>query len=156
MLTELDPDCRVIIVSSKPQYEGLRGLDKFFRRGLEGRKRPTVKLDELKPKPAAWVHTATVSWLNQNDTADIPNNHLADTNTYIDSNVPDSHRREGELVDALRESHVSWTPSSGIGTYLMGGEGQWDSGDSRRTTTLVTPDGTQEPGPGFTLKYDAM
>jgi len=63
-LSELDPDCRVMIVSSKPYYEGLRGLDKFFRRGLEGRKRPTVKLDELKPKPAAWVHTATVSWLN--------------------------------------------------------------------------------------------
>ena len=63
-LTDLDPDCRVIIVSSQLHYEGLRGLDKFFRRGLEGRKRPTVKLDELKPKPAAWVHTATVSWLN--------------------------------------------------------------------------------------------
>jgi hypothetical protein len=43
---------------------------------MEGRKRPTVKLEELKPKPATWVHTATVSWLNQNETADIPNNHV--------------------------------------------------------------------------------
>jgi len=25
-LTELDPDCRVMIVSSQPTYEGLRGL----------------------------------------------------------------------------------------------------------------------------------
>ena len=42
---------------------------------------------------------------------------------------------------------VSWTPGTGVGTYLMGGEGE----DSERTT-LVRPQGTQEPG--FALKYD--
>ena len=41
---------------------------------------------------------------------------------------------------------MSWTPSSGSGTYLIGGR------DSKRTTTLIKPDGTQEPG--FPLKYD--
>ena len=46
----------------------------------------------------------------------------------------------------LRYYHVSWTPGSGIGTYLMGGTG------SGRTSTLIKPDGTQETG--FTLKYD--
>ena len=45
-----------------------------------------------------------------------------------------------------RYFHSSWTPVSGVGTYLMGGEA------SPRTTTLLTPDGTQEPG--FQLKYD--
>ena len=44
-----------------------------------------------------------------------------------------------------RRFHVSWTPDPDIGTYLMGG---WESGD---TTTLIKPDGSQEPG--FSLKY---
>ena len=54
---------------------------------------------------------------------------------------------EALTLDVKRERHVSWTPGAGIGTYLMGG------GDSevRNTTTLITPDGTQEPG--FPLKY---
>ena len=45
-----------------------------------------------------------------------------------------------------RREFVSWTPDSGIGTYLIGGY------DSQTTTTLITPEGTQEPG--FKLKYD--
>ena len=49
-------------------------------------------------------------------------------------------------LEVKRSEHVSWTPGTDIGTYLMGG---WDS---RRTTTLIKPDGTQEPG--FPLKYD--
>ena len=49
-------------------------------------------------------------------------------------------------LDVNRYYHVSWTPGSSIGTYLMGGD------YSKRTTTLVTPYGTQEPG--FSLKYD--
>ena len=53
-------------------------------------------------------------------------------------------------LDVGRWTHVSWTPNSGIGTYLMGG-GYYDEG--RRTTTLIRPDGTQETG--FSLKYDA-
>ena len=55
-----------------------------------------------------------------------------------------------ELVtlDIKRYYHVSWTPSSGIGTYLMGGH------TSRNTSTLIKPDGTQETG--FTLEYDTV
>ena len=49
-------------------------------------------------------------------------------------------------LDIERSSHVSWTPDNGIGTYLMGGWG------SKRTTTLIKPDGTQEAA--FPLKYD--
>ena len=49
-------------------------------------------------------------------------------------------------LDVGRRLHVSWTPDPDIGTYLMGG---WESGD---TTTLIKPDGSQEPG--FSLKYD--
>ena len=45
---------------------------------------------------------------------------------------------------------MSWTPSSGIGTYLVGGYAY--SNSAKRTTTLIKPDGTQEPG--FSLKYD--
>ena len=44
--------------------------------------------------------------------------------------------------------HVSWTPDPDIGTYLMGGGDK----ESRGTTTLITPDGGQEPG--FSLQYD--
>ena len=52
-----------------------------------------------------------------------------------------------ELLDIERTNHVSWTPRTNIGTYLIGGR-MWDM---RRTTTLIKPDGTQEPG--FTLQY---
>ena len=48
-----------------------------------------------------------------------------------------------------RRKHVSWTPGSGIGTYLIGGE------ESPSTTTLIAPNGTQQENP-FTLKYGTM
>ena len=51
-------------------------------------------------------------------------------------------------LDVGRNNHVSWTPSNGTGTYLLGGDTptQW------RTTTLVSQE-AQEPG--FQLKYHA-
>ena len=49
-------------------------------------------------------------------------------------------------LEVGRYDHVSWTPVTG--SYLMGGNDY----DMRRTTTLIKPDGTQEPG--FPLKYD--
>ena len=49
-------------------------------------------------------------------------------------------------LDVWRVDHVSWTPGTEGGTYLMGG------GRSGTTTTLIKPDGSQEPG--FDLKYD--
>ena len=51
---------------------------------------------------------------------------------------------ESLKLDNGRYGHVSWSPSSGSGTYLMGGY------YTERTTTLIKPDGTQEPG--FTPK----
>ena len=51
-------------------------------------------------------------------------------------------------LDDERLDHVSWTPVTGVGTYLMGCYGT----ELKRTSTLITPDGTQEPG--FPLKYD--
>ena len=51
-------------------------------------------------------------------------------------------------LDVGRSYHVSWTPDPDIGTYLMGG---LDS-ESCNTTSLIKPDGRQEPG--FSLKYD--
>ncbi len=63
---------------------------------------------------------------------------------------PDTGTWEEYLsLDVRRGYHVSWTPGTGVGTYLMGGA--YDEG--RRTTTLIRPDGTQEPG--FPLKYVA-
>ena len=49
-------------------------------------------------------------------------------------------------LDKVRSNHVSWTPNSGIGTYLIGGNNE------ERTTTLIKPDRTQETG--FTLEYE--
>ena len=49
-------------------------------------------------------------------------------------------------LDVERYDHVSWTPATGIGIYLMGGTA------SERTTTLIGVSGTQEPG--FDLQYD--
>ena len=48
-------------------------------------------------------------------------------------------------LDDVRVNHVSWTPVSGIGTYLMGGSAV----HSGWTATLIKPDGTLNPG--FTL-----
>ena len=53
-------------------------------------------------------------------------------------------------LDITRIYHVSWTSENGIGTYLMGG--QSTEVTARKTTVLITPEGTQEPG--FELKYD--
>lgn len=65
---------------------------------------------------------------------------------------PDSGTWEdwGEELYYDRRVSVSWTPSVDTsGIYLIGGTNRY----SQRTTTLVKPDGTQEPG--FALKYDA-
>ena len=47
-----------------------------------------------------------------------------------------------------RAFHVSWTPDTDIGTFLMGGY----TAASQASTTLLKPDGSQELG--FPLKYD--
>ena len=52
-------------------------------------------------------------------------------------------------LDVGRHFHVSWTPENSSGTYLMGGGPSFE--ESMITTTLITPDGSQEPG--FMLKY---
>ena len=61
---------------------------------------------------------------------------------------PDTGTWEELLTfDIWRSSHVSWTPASGTGTYLIGG------GASTMTTTLITSEGGQETG--FPLVYRA-
>ena len=58
---------------------------------------------------------------------------------------PDAGTWEESLyLNVGRGAGVSWTPGTGIGTYLMGD----------RTSTLIKPDGTQELG--FLLKYKIM
>ena len=52
-------------------------------------------------------------------------------------------------LDIGRHNHVAWTPANGSGTYLMGGGDSFE--ESMDSTTLIKPDGTQEPG--FLLKY---
>ena len=49
-------------------------------------------------------------------------------------------------LDAERVGHVSWTPATGTGTYLIGGS------IGGMTTTLFRSEGGQETG--FPLKYD--
>ena len=46
-----------------------------------------------------------------------------------------------------RKYSESWTPQSGVGTYLTG-----DESTHRATTDLIKPDGTVQQG--FNLKYD--
>lgn len=55
-------------------------------------------------------------------------------------------------LDDVRHSHVSWIPRPGIGIYLIGGHSEMPL--TPRTTTLIRPDGTQEPG--FPLKHDTL
>ena len=55
---------------------------------------------------------------------------------------------ESHTLSVTRAYHVSWTPDADIGTYLMGGY----TGDSQASSTLLKPDGSQEPG--FPLRYD--
>ena len=54
-------------------------------------------------------------------------------------------------LDVGRYAHVSWTPASGTGTYLIGG-GKGLGIDTEMTTTLITHEGGQETG--FPLKYE--
>ena len=51
-------------------------------------------------------------------------------------------------LDVERSHHVSWTPASGTGTYLISG----DYYLSEMTTTLITSEGGEETG--FQLKYE--
>ena len=53
-------------------------------------------------------------------------------------------------LNITRKYHISWTPDPDIGTYLIGGYGRGRG----KTTTLVKPDRSQEPG--FSLKYYTM
>ena len=53
-------------------------------------------------------------------------------------------------LNVTRMYHISWTPDPELGTYLMGG---YDS-ESRNTTTLIKPEGSQKPS--FSLKYDTV
>ena len=54
-------------------------------------------------------------------------------------------------LDEDRYFHVSWT-FDGLGTFLIGGLLQTSGGlDTTNTSTLVTTDGSQNPG--FSLKY---
>ena len=58
---------------------------------------------------------------------------------------PDNGTWEEDLTMKVRRRyHASWTPSSGSGTYLIGGK-------NRVTATLIKPDGTQETS--FRIKY---
>ena len=71
-----------------------------------------------------------------------------ETRSYcIELNSNTSSWEETVTLNANRWMHVSWTPDPEIGTYLMGGFYE------DMTTTLIKPDGTQEPG--FPLKHDA-
>ena len=45
-----------------------------------------------------------------------------------------------------RKNHVSWTPASGAGTYLMGGVFITDVPNPDKKTEIVKPDGTAEQG----------
>ena len=59
---------------------------------------------------------------------------------------PDNGTWEEYLTMKVRRRyHASWTPSSGSGTYLIGGK-------NRVTATLIKPDGTQEQT-SFRIKY---
>ena len=51
-------------------------------------------------------------------------------------------------LEIERMGHVSWAPDLELGIYLIGGYGD----ASKRSTTLIKPDWTQEPG--FNLIYD--
>ena len=57
------------MVSSSKTFEGIRGLDNLS--GLSTMQQEASK--KVQPKPGTWIQTAAVSWLNQNDTADIAN-----------------------------------------------------------------------------------
>ena len=84
--------------------------------------------------------------------------HTADNNILCGGHVtantclkwsPDTGSWEELLtLDVNRTKHVSWTPGPEVGIYLMGGL------VSRKTTTLIKDDGTQEPA--FQLKYETV
>ena len=66
---------------------------------------------------------------------------------------PDTGSWQRVDLDVGRVYHMSWTPGTAIGTYLMGG-GHGEESETGKTTTLVKPDGSHEPG--FPLKYDTL
>ena len=94
--------CRVLIVSPDKEFKGLKSFSKFGTKY-----RPSLPVDSIKPKPSTWVQTATVSWLNKNDTVDVPNSGI----NYSHFKGQDSlERTEGlkqaALVSSLRDQHT--------------------------------------------------
>ena len=97
--------------------------------------------------------SCTLPPLPQNRRYHTVNNHILCGGIYTSDSClhwnPDTGTWEELLtLDVERSSHVSWTPASGTGTYLIGGFG---SGRGM-TTTLITSEGGQETG--FQLKYN--
>ena len=59
--------------------------------------------------------------------------------------IPDTGSWELLTLAFGRWDDVSWTPGTDNGTYLIGGN-DWEGMVNGMTTTLMKPDGTQEPG----------
>ncbi len=57
----------MLVLSRTKQFVGLKGLEKldwYEQMQLEA-------AAKVQPKPATWIQTAAVSWLNKNDTLDM-------------------------------------------------------------------------------------
>ncbi len=131
----------------------------------------TIQMNNTKlvppPKPAVLITGSSRTSMNTAELflpssgtscalPDLPDDrygHSADNNTLCGGSggnclqwSPDTGTWEELLtLDVLRSYHISWTPGNGIGTYLIGG--------LESTSTLIKPDGSQEPS--FFLKYQA-
>ena len=68
-------------------------------------------------------------------------------NTCIKFDLTSGVWTSAYTLDGGRRKHVSWTPQSGSGTYLMG-----DYPSINRTSSLLKPDGTVESG--FSLRWN--
>ena len=68
-------------------------------------------------------------------------------NTCIKFDLTSGAWTSAYTLDGGRRKHVSWTPQSGSGTYLMG-----DYPSINRTSSLLKPDGTVESG--FSLRWN--
>jgi len=76
-LMEIHQQCRVLVLSRTKDFVGLKGLERL--EGYELMQLEAAK--KVKPKPATWIQTAAVSWLNKNDTLDMTNQMEA-SNSY--------------------------------------------------------------------------
>lgn len=89
-------------MSPHDEFQGLRNFTMFGTKV-----RPALPVENIKPSPTTWVQTATVSWLNRNDTIDEPNLRITHSKFEAeDSSARQASKNKAGQFENLRNEHT--------------------------------------------------